>query len=70
MGLENLPTVPDRMVYCPIFKKKIPDGLCWEIANIGNDSIVVHPEERPPCGWEAASEICDSCPEGLAMDEA
>ena len=47
--------------YCPIFDKEIDEGLCWDISNIGNDSLCLSADERPPCGWEEAYKICKAC---------
>ena len=41
-----------RMVDCPIFHREIDEGLCWEISNIGDDSLKLPPHEVPPCGWD------------------
>jgi hypothetical protein len=49
------------MVFCPIFNHEIADGLCWDISNIGNDSLMLPPEKTPPCGWDEAHEICLKC---------
>ena len=53
--------IPDPQVFCPIFNHKIADGLCWDIANIGDDSLELSPEKTPPCGWEEAHKICLKC---------
>lgn len=58
----NATPIPDPLVFCPIFNHKIAGGLCWDISNIGNDSLMLPPEKIPPCGWEAAHKICDQCP--------
>ena len=58
----NLTPIPDPQVFCPIFGRKIADGLCWDISNIGNDSLMLPLEKIPPCGWEKAHQICDECP--------
>ena len=59
--------IPDPMVYCPIFGKDISYGLCWEISNIGDDSLDLPADKRPPCGWEAAYEVCKKCPVYLSL---
>lgn len=53
--------VPDPQVFCPIVDHGIADGLCWEIANIGNDSLNLPPEKTPPCGWDEARQRCLNC---------
>lgn len=47
---------------CPIFGKVIDAGLCWEISNIGDDSLQLAENETPPCGWTAAHAVCAQCP--------
>ena len=51
-----------RMVDCPIFHREISEWLCWEISNIGDDSLKLPPHEVPPCGWDEAYRICQGCP--------
>lgn len=58
----NTTPISDPQVFCPIFNHKIADGLCWDISNIGNDSLMLPPEETPPCSWEKAHQICLKCP--------
>ena len=58
----NTTPIPDPQVFCPIFRHKIADGLCWDISNIGNDSQMLPPEKTPPCSWEKAHQICLKCP--------
>lgn len=58
----NTTPIPDPMVFCPIFNHEIADGLCWDISNIGNDSLMLPPEKTPPCGWDEAYKSCLKCP--------
>ena len=55
--------------YCRIFNQEIDPGLCWEISNIGNDSLQLPQNLMPPCGWDEAHKICDKCPVYLEMLE-
>ena len=57
----NTTPISDPQVFCPIFNHKIADGLCWDISNIGNDSLML-PEKTPPCSCEKAHQICLKCP--------
>ena len=59
--------IPDPMVKCPLFGKEIADGLCWDISNIGNDSLKLPANEVPPCGWAEAHKVCAKCPQYLEM---
>ncbi len=54
---------PDTMVYCPIYGRDIPEGLCWDVANIGDNSLMLPANEKPLCGWDEAYRICKTCPE-------
>lgn len=57
----NTTPIPDPMVFCPIFNHEIADGLCWDISNIGNDSLMLPPEKTPPCSWDEAHKSCLQC---------
>lgn len=46
----NTTPIPDPQVFCPIFNHEIADGLCWDISNIGNDSLMLPPEKNHPVG--------------------
>lgn len=59
----------DEKEYCRIFDREIDSGLCWEISNIGNDSLNLPSSLVPPCGWDEAHKICDKCPVYLEMLE-
>lgn len=61
--------IPDPQVFCPIFNHMIADGLCWDIANVGNDSLMLPPEKVPPCGWDEAYKICEKCPIYIEMGQ-
>lgn len=66
MDYSNNNAVPD-IVFCKLFNREIDYGLCWDISNIGNDSLKLSPEEAPSCGWNKAHEICDNCPIYLSL---
>lgn len=57
----NTVPIPDPQVFCPIFNHEIADGLCWDISNVGDDSLMLPPEKTPPCGWDKAHKICLGC---------
>lgn len=52
------------MIDCPVFGKKIHEGLCWDLSNLnlGKGTEQLSPGEIPPCGWQEARKICDLCP--------
>lgn len=55
-------------VSCPIFDKEIPSGLCWEICNIGNDSVILPSELKLPYSWKEANKTCNKCPVCIEME--
>lgn len=61
MDFITNPRNEDEQVFCPIWNKKISAGLCFDISNIGNDSLNLPSKLRPPCGWQKAHDICDKC---------
>ena len=48
--------------FCPVYGHEIDESLCWEISNIGNNSLKLSEKETPPCGWDDAHRMCDKCP--------
>ena len=58
----NTTPIPYPQVVCPIFRHNIADGVFGDIANIGNDSLMLPSEKTPPCGWDEAHKICNECP--------
>lgn len=60
--------LPDPMVHCPLFGRDIAQGLCWDISNIGDDSLMLPPEKTPPCGWDAAHKVCMKCPQYASLE--
>lgn len=46
-------------IYCPILKREIEDGYCWELCNIGTDDILLEGDKVPD--WDEALEVCKKC---------
>ncbi len=46
-------------VYCPLLKKEIDEGYCWELCNIGTDEILL--EGDKVLDWDEALKICRKC---------
>jgi hypothetical protein len=46
-------------IECPLLKKEIAEGYCWELCNIANDSILMNNDKVSD--WQKASEICRRC---------
>jgi len=51
----------DDYWHCPIYGCDINEWLCWEVSNVGNDSLHLKDDESPPCGWDEANKICAKC---------
>ena len=48
--------------HCPIFDRKIDEGLCWEHVNLGLQDLKLPESDRPPCSPEDAEQKCKNCP--------
>lgn len=46
-------------VYCPLLKKEIDEGYCWELCNIGTDEVLL--EGDKVLDWDEALKICRKC---------
>ena len=52
--LEN-----DKKPYCPILKRHIDWGYCWELCNIGTDDVLSYGDKVDD--WDEAQRICKKC---------
>ena len=52
-------------IFCPLLNKKIDEGYCWELCNIGTDEILLEGDAIKD--WNKAHEICVEC--GRFFDE-
>lgn len=57
--------IKSNKIYCPLLKKKIDDGYCWELCNIATDEILLNGDKVDD--WDEAQKICDKC--GLFNDK-
>lgn len=48
--------------FCPIYNSKIDCGLCFEVSNIGDDTLCLKGDDKPPCNWAEAHKTCLNCP--------
>lgn len=48
--------------FCPIYNRKIDCGLCFEVSNIGDDTLCPKGDDKPPCNWAEAHKACLNCP--------
>lgn len=49
----------DDNPYCPLLKRKIDWGYCWELCNIGTDEILLEGDNVKD--WNEAQNICKKC---------
>lgn len=48
--------------HCPIYNRKIDEGLCWELANLDLQSLKLPKPDKIPCSIEDAEKKCRNCP--------
>jgi hypothetical protein len=36
--------------------------LCFEVSNIGDDTLCLKGDDKPPCNWAEAHKTCLNCP--------
>lgn len=48
-----------KKVSCPLMKRDIEVGYCWELCNIASDDILIDGDTIE--SWETAQKICDEC---------
>lgn len=53
---ENRMKVISHKIYCPLLKRKIETGYCWELCNIATDEILLHGDVIKD--WNEAQRIC------------
>ena len=46
-------------VFCPLLKREIEWGYCWEICNLASDDILIGDDFVKD--WKMAQEICRKC---------
>lgn len=44
-------------IYCPLLKREIETGYCWELCNIATDEILLHGDVIKD--WNEAQRICE-----------
>lgn len=48
-----------KKIYCPLMKREIEVGYCWELCNIASDDILL--DGDTVADWDAAQKTCDEC---------
>ena len=54
--------------FCPIYNRKIDCGLCFEVSNIGDDTLCLMGDDKQPCNWAEAHKTCLNCPRNADWD--
>lgn len=54
---ENWMKVISDKIYCPLLKREIETGYCWELCNIATDEILLHGDIIE--NWDEAQRICE-----------
>jgi hypothetical protein len=48
-------------IECPLLKRKIPFGYCFELCNIATDVILLPVDKGKVSDWDKAQNICKQC---------
>lgn len=48
-----------KKIYCPLMKREIEVGYCWELCNIASDDILL--DGDTVTDWDVAQKTCDEC---------
>lgn len=54
-------------IQCPLLNKKIDEGYCWELRNIGTNDVLL--EGDNVSNWDEAFTICQRCGRYEESDE-
>ncbi len=49
----------ESKIYCPLMKREIDTGYCWELCNMATDDILLHGDKVDD--WDEAQAICEKC---------
>ena len=49
----------EQRVYCPLLKKEVDWGYCWELCNIATDDILLDGDKVED--WDEAQGVCKKC---------
>ncbi len=59
--------IVESKIYCPLMKRKIDTGYCWELCNIATDAILLPGDTISD--WKKAWATCDKCPNSFDNDD-
>lgn len=51
----------NQIIFCPLLKRKISEGYCFDVCNIATDDILLHEDKNKVTNWDKAQEICKEC---------
>lgn len=60
-----MPEIVSKKHYCPLLKKEIEEGYCWELCNVATNDILLEGDKIED--WDAAQQVCEKC--GIYADD-
>jgi hypothetical protein len=48
-------------IECPLIKRRISEGYCFELCNIATDEILLKEDKGRLINWKEAQRICKEC---------
>lgn len=49
------------VVNCPLLKRKISEGYCFELCNMATDDILLQEDKGKVTDWNKAQKTCEEC---------
>lgn len=50
-----------NIIYCPLLKREISEGYCFDLCNISTDDILLEEDVRKVPDWTKAQKTCKEC---------
>lgn len=51
----------EEIIYCPLLKRRISEGYCFELCNIATDDILLDEDKNKLIDWNESQKICKDC---------
>lgn len=49
------------IIYCPLLKREISEGYCFDLCNIATDDILLEEDKGKITDWVKAQKVCKEC---------
>lgn len=49
------------MIECPLLKRSISEGYCFDLCNVADDKILFHSDKGKIKNWDEAQKMCKQC---------